>query len=403
MAVRRLEAAALDALFGALRRRGYTLVGPTLHDGAIVYDELAGADQLPIGWTEVQDAGHYRVVRRDDDARFGYTVGPTAWKRYLHPPALRLWRAERDAEGGFAVLDEPHEPPKVAFIGVRPCDVAAIAIQDRVFTGGAHVDPDYQARRARAFIVAVHCTEPGGTCFCASMGTGPEARDGFDLALTEIVEPSRNGQRAEPSYLLEVGSERGEELLSELGGRPARDDEVAEGQRRLEEAGGRMGRTLETRGLAEALRRSLDNSRWDEPAARCLACGNCTLACPTCFCNTVEDTTDLTGAFAERTRRWDSCFTHDLSYIHGGPVRVSLKSRYRQWATHKLGTWMEQFGTSGCVGCGRCITWCPAAIDLTEEVAAIAASAQARATRRQARVAPSPERGMEVDDAAAAR
>ena len=403
MAVRRLEAAALDALFKALRRRGYTLVGPTLHDGAIVYDELDGADQLPIGWTEVQDAGHYRVVPRDDDARFGYTVGPYAWKRYLHPPALRLWRAERDAEGGFALLDEAQEVPRYAFIGVRPCDVAAIAIQDRVFTGGEHVDHDYQARRAGAFIVAVNCTEPGGTCFCASMDTGPKARAGYDLLLTEIVEPSRNGQHVEPVYLLEVGSERGEELLSELGGRPARDDEVAEGERRLSEAAGKMGRTLDTQGLADALRRSLDNSRWDEPAARCLACGNCTLACPTCFCNTVEDTTDLTGAFAERTRRWDSCFTHDLSYIHGGPVRVSLKSRYRQWATHKLGTWMEQFGTSGCVGCGRCITWCPAAIDLTEEVTAIAASAQARATRRQARVAPSPETGKGVGDAAATR
>lgn len=400
MAVRRLEAAALDALFGALRRRGYTLVGPTLHDGAIVYDELGGADELPIGWTEEQEAGHYRVVRRADAARFGYAVGPHAWKRFLHPPALRLWRAERDADGGFAVLDEAHETRRYAFVGVRPCDVAAIAIQDRVFMGGAHVDHDYRARREAAFVVAVHCIEPGGNCFCASMGTGPRARAGFDLALTEVL--PRDG-RGEPTYLLEVGSERGEALLPELGGRPARDDEVAEGDRLLAEAAGRMGRTLDTRGLAEALRRSLDNSRWEEPAARCLACGNCTLACPTCFCNTVEDTTDLTGAFAERTRRWDSCFTLDLSYIHGGPVRASMKARYRQWATHKLATWQEQFGTAGCVGCGRCITWCPAAIDLTQEVAQIAASAQARATRWQTRVAPATDIDRGTGDAAQVR
>jgi sulfhydrogenase subunit beta (sulfur reductase) len=378
---RRLEAAGLEALFAALRRRGYVVVGPTLHDGAIVYDELGGADDLPIGWTEVQDAGSYRVVRRSDAARFGYTVGPHAWKRFLHPPALRLWRAERDGNGGFELQDEPASPPRYAFVGVRPCDVAAIAIQDRVFTGGAYVDPDYQARRAAAFVVAVHCNEPGGTCFCASMGTGPRATAGFDLALTEVLAPAG----AEPSYLLETGSERGAELLPELGGRPARDDEVAAAEARLAEAADHMGRTLDTRGLAEALRRSLDNSRWEEPAARCLACGNCTMTCPTCFCNTVEDTSDLTGAFAERTRRWDSCFTLDLSYIHGGPVRPSLKARYRQWATHKLATWTAQFGTAGCVGCGRCITWCPAAIDLTEEVALIAASASARATRRRLR------------------
>jgi sulfhydrogenase subunit beta (sulfur reductase) len=400
-ASRRLEAAGLEALFGALRRRGYTVVGPRLHDGAIVYDELGGADDLPIGWTEVQDAGSYRVVRRSDAARFGYTVGPHAWKRFLHPPALRLWRAERDAEGAFELLDEPHEPPRYAFVGVRPCDVAAIAIQDRVFTGGAHVDHDYEARRRAAFVVAVHCTEPGGTCFCASMETGPRATKGFDLALTEIV-PAGGG---EPSYLLETGSERGAELLPELGGRPARDDEVADADRRLTEAAHHMGRTLDTRGLAEALRRSLDNSRWEEPAARCLACGNCTMSCPTCFCNTVEDTTDLTGAFAERTRRWDSCFTLDLSYVHGGPVRASMKSRYRQWATHKLATWVEQFGTAGCVGCGRCITWCPAAIDLTEEAALIAAS-EARSTRRQARrvlPAASAAPGKEAGDVVAHR
>jgi sulfhydrogenase subunit beta (sulfur reductase) len=188
-------------------------------------------------------------------------------------------------------------------------------------------------------------------------------------------------------------------VLADVASRPASDAEVADGARRVEAAADRMGRTLETRGLAEALLRSLDHPRWDAAAERCLACGNCTLACPTCFCTTVEDTTDLTGAFAERTRRWDSCFTLDLSYIHGGPVRPSLRSRYRQWATHKLATWAGQFGTAGCVGCGRCITWCPAAIDLTEEVAAIAAAATP-AARRAPRPAAKPR---EVGDAAPSR
>ena len=400
MAVRRLEAAALDTLLGALRRRGYTLVGPTLRDGAIVYDEIEGADALPAGWTEEQEAGHYRVARRDDAARFGYTVGPHAWKRRLHPPALRLWRAEHDAEGGFEVLDDAAPPPKQAFIGVRPCDVSAIAIQDRVFMGGAYVDRDYQARREAAFIVAVNCTEPGGTCFCASMGTGPKANAGFDLALTEVTWNDANGRPAEPAYMLEVGSARGAELVPELEGRPATDDEIAEAEARLQDAAGRMGRTLDTNGLAETLKASLDHPVWDDAASRCLACANCTLACPTCFCTTVEDTTDLTGGVAERTRRWDSCFTLDMSYIHGGPVRPSLRSRYRQWVTHKLATWPEQFGTSGCVGCGRCITWCPAAIDITEEATAIAASAAARRQRRTTRKQPgAPAR--EADDAAA--
>ena len=132
-----------------------------------------------------------------------------------------------------------------------------------------------------------------------------------------------------------------------------------------------MGRSLDQEGLKELLYENRNHPRWDDVADRCLSCANCTMVCPTCFCTTVEDSTDLTGDTAERVRRWDSCFTMDFSYIHGGAVRKSVKSRYRQWMTHKLGTWQDQFGSSGCVGCGRCITWCPVGIDITEEVAAM--------------------------------
>ncbi len=97
--------------------------------------------------------------------------------------------------------------------------------------------------------------------------------------------------------------------------------------------------------------------------------------CPTCFCTDTEDVTDLTGDHAERWRRWDSCFSLDFSFVHGGTIRSSTRSRYRQWLTHKLGTWWAQFGESGCVGCGRCIAWCPVGIDLTEEVAALETAA----------------------------
>jgi formate hydrogenlyase subunit 6/NADH:ubiquinone oxidoreductase subunit I len=132
-----------------------------------------------------------------------------------------------------------------------------------------------------------------------------------------------------------------------------------------------MGRSLNTIGIKDLLYRNAEHPRWDEVATRCLSCANCTMVCPTCFCTTVEDVTDLTGEHAERWRKWDSCFTMDFSYIHGGSVRPSVKARYRQWLTHKLASWIDQFGVSGCVGCGRCITWCPAGIDITEEVRAI--------------------------------
>ena len=136
--------------------------------------------------------------------------------------------------------------------------------------------------------------------------------------------------------------------------------------------------SCETHGLRELLQDSLEHPRWDEVAERCLTCGNCTMVCPTCFCTTVEDVTDLTGEQAERWRAWDTCFSLDHSYVHGGSVRPTGRSRYRQWMTHKLGTWWDQFGTSGCVGCGRCIAWCPVGIDITEEAAALRASPDGR-------------------------
>ncbi len=361
-----LSASRLDSLFDALTGRGYAVVGPTVRDGAIVFDAIAGVDDLPRGWTDEQDGGTYRLKRRDDDALFGYAVGPHSWKQFLFPPRTRLWQAQR-TESGFAVVDDEVEQPDFAFLGVRSCDLHAIGVQDRVFLDGPYVDPTYRARR-NAFIVAVQCGQAGGTCFCLSMNTGPKATSGFDLALTELLDAGRH------EFLVEVGSDRGAELAAELPCRDATPEAEAAAEAAVERAAAQMGRTMDTTGIKELLYRNYEHPRWDDVAQRCLTCANCTMVCPTCFCTTVEDVSDLQGEHAERWRRWDSCFTADFSYVHGGSIRPSAKSRYRQWMTHKLATWIDQFDTSGCVGCGRCITWCPVAIDITEEVAAIRAT-----------------------------
>ncbi|HEY0283248.1 MAG TPA: 4Fe-4S dicluster domain-containing protein, partial [Rhizomicrobium sp.] len=333
----------LQALLDVLAERGYRVVGPALRDQAIVYDDIDSVRDLPAGWADEQDGGRYRLVRRSDNALFGYVVGPHSWKKYLYPPIRRLWSATRTA-GAVKVTPEPLPSERFAFIGVRACELHAIAIQDHVFLDGIVPDAHYRARRENAFFVAVNCGTAGGTCFCVSMNTGPKADGGFDLALTELIDGETH------RFTVEAGSDKGREVLAALPHRAAKQEDVAAADAAVAKAAAAMGRSMRTDDIHDLLMGNLEHPRWDDVAERCMTCGNCTMVCPTCFCMTVEDSSDLAGVESSRSRRWDSCFTLDHTYVHGGSVRTSAKSRYRQWLTHKLATWIDQFGSSGCVG-----------------------------------------------------
>ena len=379
-----LELENLQNLIDALLNRDYLVVGPTVRDSAIIYDELTSVNDLPKGWTDKQDAGKYRLAKRDDDALFGYTVGQHSWKKYLHPATTDLWGAKRKGSG-FTLDFGNGEYPKYAFFGVRPCELKAIGIQDKILIDGDYVDINYKSIRENALVLVVNCCEPSGTCFCASMDAGPKAEYGFDLALTEIIDQDRH------YFLIEVGSENGAMILDDIPRNAAGEDDVKVADELLTKAAGDMGRSLDTVGLKDLFYSSYEHIHWEDIADRCLTCGNCTMVCPTCFCNTIEDSNSLTGDVAGRRRMWDSCFSVDFAYIHGGSTRVTPRARYRHWITHKLATWQDQFGTLGCVGCGRCITWCPAGIDITEEVTTLRGGAVVCKT-----CVPSPERTIET-------
>ena len=363
MPTRVLDREGLDALIARLVNDGFQVLGPTIEDGAIIYDEIESTEDLPVGWTDEQKGGAYRLARRDDEALFGYNVGPTGWKRFLYPPQENLFNVQNDT-GRTRFLKADIRPRKRALFGVRPCELAAIAIQDRVFLDSGHVDAGYAARRAEILLIAVECGTAGGSCFCTSMGTGPSCSDGYDLRITEITDDGSL------SYVLDAATEVGEEIVSGLDSQAVSDEDLRFREMALANAEAEMGLSMDTDGLRDLLVHGFDNPRWEDVAERCLTCGNCTMACPTCFCSTVTDSVSLDGV-ATRTRAWDSCFSLEFSGLHGHPVRSSTKSRYRQWMTHKLGTWHDQFGMSGCVGCGRCITWCPVGIDITAEVRAM--------------------------------
>ncbi|MFC1880273.1 4Fe-4S dicluster domain-containing protein [Thermodesulfobacteriota bacterium] len=347
-------------LLDILIKDGYQTFGPTIFDGAIVLNEVKSISDLPLGWEDIQDAGVYRLEKNDSQNLFGYALGPHSWKKYLHPPEVQLWRAKRN-HNGFEPIKEKQNAPNYAFLGVRPCELNAISLTDKIFDTKEFSDPIYKSRRTNLFIVAVNCTRPAGTCFCASIHTGPKAKFGFDIALTEVQLPEKN------FFIAEVGSKKGIKIVSQINYRKAEKKELNFSRKALENAASQMGRSLDPSNLRSIFYENFEHPYWEKVAERCLTCGNCTMVCPTCFCYTVEDSNSLSGDHAHRRRMWDSCLTTNFSYIHGGVIRFSIKSRYRQWLTHKLSTCWDQFGTLGCVGCGRCITWCPVGIDITRE------------------------------------
>ena len=362
----RIDQAGLSQLLDAVASRGYALVGPTVRDGGIVFDTLHGIGDLPKGIGDEQGPASYRLRTRDDEAYFGFVMGPVSWKKFLFPPRVTLFAAVKDGKSFDVSPGENGGPPRpLALIGVRPCEVTAIQIHDRVFLGGNEVDSGYKAIRDACFIVAVNCTESGGTCFCASMKTGPKAKGGFDIALTEVIGDGHH------FFLAESGTAEGAEVLAGIPRTEATGAEEQQAAAALERAGASQEKKMDTHDLPKILNDNFEHPEWDDVARRCLACANCTMVCPTCFCSTVEDVTDLAGTKAERRRRWDSCFAADFTRVAGGNVRPSVRARYRQWLTHKLQHWVDQFGIMGCVGCGRCITWCPVGIDITAEAAAI--------------------------------
>lgn len=367
-----MTVAGLELLIARLAQLGYEVKGPVVRGGAVVPGIVASAAELPVGKRDEQSPGQYRLRDSGDGKFFSWAVGPGSWKAEFFPPVQEVWRARRDGDL-LHFRETSAGPAPLAIVGARPCEIAAMEVQDKVLKDGAHRDPVYGDRREGAFIVVVECGFPASTCFCASMGTGPGIERGFDLALTEIDDA--DGHR----FLGRVGTESACTALAGITYGPVSDADVEARVQVLEESSHRISRALDTDGLADVLVRNLDHPRWAEVAERCLSCANCTMVCPTCFCSDIRDVSDLAGGL-ERRRLWSSCFDLDHSYLHGGAVRQSVSSRYRQWMTHKLSTWWDQFDTSGCVGCGRCIAWCPVGIDITEEASVIAASDGAAAT-----------------------
>jgi len=354
----------LDTIFKTLIALEYTLEGPQVKDFSVILGPIDSLADLPKGYTSQEEPGKFTLSSNGKENYFDVTSGPHSWKKYFFPPKTQLMVFQQEAgeSSNWSAAEAVEDSPSYALIGVRPCDLAGIQIQDKIFLEGDRCDPIYQARREKALIMVTNCTEPCETCFCTSMDTGPKAKDGFDLALTEVKD----------HFLIEIGSEAGEKALADLKWEKANDEIIKQADAVLGEAVKKININLPNPGKLEVeLLANLEHPRWNEIASRCFSCGSCTQVCPTCFCWDSTDKTLLPGNTVIRERSWDSCFNPDYSYVAHGNTRPNTRARYRQWLTHKFASWYGQFGSSGCIGCGRCITWCPAEINHLDEIAAI--------------------------------
>ncbi len=351
----------LQKLIDSLISGGYECIGPQVRDGTIVYAPLHSCAQLPRGISDQQSPGHYRLVESTSGRYFDWANGPQAIKPYAFTPRESLWHSSRNAEDNIHFSQAVPEVKATAIFGARACDIAALKLQDQHFLHSSPIDPAYQARREQLLIIAVNCRKPADTCFCYSTGDGPFINDSHsditDIILTEL----------DDGFLIQACSTQGESMLQTLPLNTATTEQL-EQHISIHQSACEQSRKLPDADIKTELFNRLDHTAWNDIAARCLSCGNCTSVCPSCFCFSEQDNPSLDGNTVEHFREWDSCFTQGHSYIHGITIRADTEQRYRQWLTHKFSGWIDQYGRSGCVGCGRCISWCPVGIDVIESI-----------------------------------
>lgn len=355
----------LSFLFLELQKT-HNIIGHKIEKDVLMLSSIDFGD-IPAGYTDRQAAGMYRLVKSDNHDIFTFSSGPDSFKRYLNPPYSEVFAYQVSKRKFNASAIKSYDNP-FAFFGMRACDRAALKFYDRVFLEGVVRDFCYETLRDNLLIIALNCLYPGDNCFCLSAGTGPEFTDGYDLLITELEE----------EFLLETGSQAGSRLINSLPLISVNQKDIDEKALRIKNCKEKFKKTIIFSELPELVYRNLEHPRWSDIAERDLECGNCTQVCPTCFCTSAFYNLEFRGIAknfstlsGKKIKKWDSCFSRNFARVHGGNFRISRRARYRHWFAHKLAYSMEQFGLLGCVGCGRCITWCPAGIDITQELEAL--------------------------------
>jgi len=246
--------------------------------------------------------------------------------------------------------------------GVKPCDARAIEINARLLANGTGQttaeDVFFKNRIDTTILVGYGCDQPGAGCFCSSTGGGPFDHTGLDALVTDI------GDRLVIT-LFEDGPKSQKLIDKDL--MEAVDSEALAAAAGIAEAAEKKLSTMQGLVKPEAAESELfELPLWKETAERCVNCGICTYLCPTCTCFDMID--EASGSCTTQSRCWDSCM-FGLFTLHasGHNPRPGRKERVRQRFMHKLSYFPDRYdGVVGCVGCGRCVIYCPVNIDIRE-------------------------------------
>ena len=320
----------LQKLLDFFVKRGFTVYGPVIKGKSWVFSEIHSISEV--------DLNYIRSI-----------LPP---KKLLLPPKSSIFSFKLD--DSFEVF-ESCDFKNVVLFGVHPCDLKAIERLDAFFSLYPE-DVCYKARRQGLFIVGLTCNVVDEHCFCSSLGIDPEASTGFDILITQIGE----------SFLVESGSLKGLNILRELNFPEAKSEHLEAKMRHIEDLKSRFTKKADFKELDKIAKSKLDHKVWLETAEKCLSCGNCSMVCPVCYCFDVYDSLDLTLKEGARVMELDSCQLLEYAEVAlGGNFRRDRYQRLRHWMLCKFGAAGGSTYTS-CVGCGRCLVYCPTSIDLTE-------------------------------------
>ncbi|MGD0276344.1 MAG: 4Fe-4S dicluster domain-containing protein [Syntrophales bacterium] len=326
-------------------------------------DQLAGIvkkiSEERLVFAPVKQEGQvlFKALEKGEEPLVRYANSKNAPKNFFFPHTELMMKYTRTPKG-MTFKEKGPEAPEAVLFGVRPCDARSLVLLDRLFDQEKYRDNYYIERRARITVISMACVHPPyATCFCTSVDGAPVSSDGADILITDV----------EDNYLVEFLSEKGQKYLSYFGNAAADEAAVARKEEIARQAASEIKSHIPAKEIKPILDVNFEHPFWNTIHQKCLACGTCTFLCPTCHCFDISD--EVKGADGIRIRNWDSCmfplFTLETS---GHNPRTTQKERWRQRAMHKFKYYVDNFNAIACVGCGRCVMYCPVNIDIRKIV-----------------------------------